>query len=311
MGDCPCIPSSQSLLRGSTVAQQSTLNDSKRSHSQKVGKKGELNDELAIGQAARHYLQQGSIPMALQPMVMLETEEAFGFEALARPLTAEGAPIPPLHFITLIEHMGLMVQIGELLMLSAFAVARQEQLAPRGLELSLNISPCQFAHRGLADRLVATAKQFQMPMELLNVEITETALVTNERVLKDEITSLRDHGVKVSLDDFGTGLSNLNRLRELPADAVKIDGSFTTALTEQRSRVIMASLANMCRDLGLDAVVEGIETEAQRARLQELGFQKGQGYLFGKPKSISVVSEPPITRNNRVPDATGLRASTS
>ena len=162
--------------------------------------------------------------MALQPMVMLETEEAFGFEALARPLTAEGAPIPPHRFITLIEHMGLMVQVGELLMHSAFAVARQEQLAPRGLELSLNISPCQFAHRGLTDHLVAIAKQFQMPMELLNIEITETALVTNENVLKDEITSLRKHGVKVSLDDFGTGLSNLNRLCEVPADAVKIDG---------------------------------------------------------------------------------------
>ena len=272
------------------MAQQSTVNDTKRPHSRKTGKKGELNDELAISHAAQHCLQQGSIPMALQPMVVLETEEAFGFEALARPLTTEGAPIPPHRFITLIEHMGLMVQVGELLMHSAFAVAHQEQLAPRGLELSLNISPCQFAHRGLADRLVAIAKQFQMPMDLLNVEITETALVTNESVLKDEITALREHGVKVSLDDFGTGLSNLNRLRELPADAVKIDGSFTAALTEQRSRLIMASLANMCRDLGLDAVVEGIETESQRARLQELGFQKGQGYLFGKPKSISVLS---------------------
>ena len=272
------------------MAQQSTVNDTKRPHSRKTGEKGELNDELAISHAAQHCLQQGSIPLALQPMVMLETGEAFGFEVLARPLTTEGAPIPPHRFITLIEHMGLMVQVGELLMHSAFAVAHQEQLAPRGLELSLNISPCQFAHRGLADRFVAIAKQFQMPMGLLNVEITETALVTNESVLKDEITALREHGVKVSLDDFGTGLSNLNRLRELPADAVKIDGSFTAALTEQRSRLIMASLANMCRDLGLDAVVEGIETESQRARLQALGFRKGQGYLFGKPKSISLLS---------------------
>ena len=129
-----------------------------------------------------------------------------------------------------------------------------------------------------------------MPLELLNFEITETALVTNESVLKDEITKLWEHGVKVSVDDLSTVLSNLNRLCELPADAVKIDGSFTAALTEQRSRLIMASLANMCRDLGLDAVVEGIETESQRARLQELGFQKGQGYLFGKPESISVLS---------------------
>ena len=283
-------PSPQSRLQGSTMAQQPSVNETKAPHSRKVGRKGEFYDERAISQAAQHCLRQDSIPVALQPMVMLETGEAFGFEALARPLTVEGEPIPPQRFITIIEHMGLMVQVGELLIYSAFAVARQKQLAPRGMELSLNISPCQFAHRGLAGRLVAIAEQFQMPLELLTIEITETSPVTDGQIAKDEINQLREHGIKVSLDDFGTGYSNLNRLCELPADAVKIDGSFTAALTEQRSRLIMASLANMCHELGLDAVVEGIETEAQRARLQELGFQKGQGYLFGKPESISVLS---------------------
>lgn len=107
------------------MARQSTVNETKRPHSRMAGKKGELNDDRAISQAAQHCLRPGSIPIALQPMVMLETEEAFGCKALARPLAAEGAPIPPPHrFITLIEHMGLMVQVGELLMHSAFTLAR-------------------------------------------------------------------------------------------------------------------------------------------------------------------------------------------
>ncbi|MGB2419116.1 MAG: EAL domain-containing protein, partial [Luminiphilus sp.] len=133
------------------------------------------------------------------------------------------------------------------------------------------------------------AQQFQMPLDLLIVEITETALVADESIMRDEITQLRERGVYVLLDDFGTGFSSLNWIFNVPTDGIKIDRSYTAAVTDPRRRVIMASLATMCRDLGLDSVVEGIETEEQRALLQELGFRKGQGYLFGKPMSLEAL----------------------
>ena len=164
---------------------------------------------------------------------------------------------------------------------------RQTRLAQQGIRLSLNLSPSQFAQHGITDRLLTIAQQFQMPLELLTVEITETALVSDENVLSDEITALRDQGVTVLLDDFGTGFSSLNWIFNVPTDGIKIDRSYTAAVTDPRRRLIMASLATMCRDLGLDAVVEGIETEEQRSLLQELGFRKGQGYLFGKPTLLS------------------------
>lgn len=249
----------------------------------------ELRDELAISSAVDHCLQHNLIPIALQPMVMLETGEPYGYEALARPLTADGTPIPVHRFMALSEQLGLMAQVGELLIRSTFDMFRQTQLAQGGMRLSLNLSPSQFAHSGITDRLFAIAQQFQMPLELLTVEITETALVANESVLSEEITELREHGVTVLLDDFGTGFSSLNWIFNVPTDGIKIDRSYTAAVTDPRRRLIMASLATMCRDLGLDAVVEGIESEEQRALLLELGFSKGQGYLFSKPMSLEAL----------------------
>jgi len=249
----------------------------------------DIRDELAISSAVDHCLQHNLIPIALQPMVLLESGAPYGYEALARPLTADGTPIPVHRFMALSEQLGLMAPIGELLIRSTFDMFRRARLAQEGMRLSLNLSPSQFAQAGITDRLLTIAQQFQMPLELLTVEITETALVSDENVLSDEVTALREQGVTVLLDDFGTGFSSLNWIFTVPTDGIKIDRSYTAAVTDPRRRLIMASLATMCRDLGLDAVVEGIETEEQRALLQELGFRKGQGYLFGKPMSLEAL----------------------
>jgi len=249
----------------------------------------DLRDELAISSAVDHCLQHNLIPIALQPMVLLESGAPYGYEALARPLTADGTPIPVHRFMALSEHLGLMAQVGELLIRSTFDMFRRVRLAQEGMRLSLNLSPSQFAQPGITDRLLTIAQQFQMPLELLTVEITETALVSDENVLSDEVTALREQGVTVLLDDFGTGFSSLNWIFNVPTDGIKIDRSYTAAVTDPRRRLIMASLATMCRDLSLDAVVEGIETEEQRELFQELGFRKGQGYLFGKPMSLEAL----------------------
>ena len=280
----------QSLLRAAEMALDRVQRGAPTAqHTDAEDNPDELRDEMAISSAVDHCLQHNLIPIALQPMVMLETGEPYGYEALARPLTADGTPIPVHRFMALSEQLGLMAQVGELLIRSTFDTFRQTQLARDGMKLSLNLSPSQFAHSGITDRLVAIAQQFKVPLELLTVEITETALVANESVLRGEINELRDRGVTVLLDDFGTGFSSLNWIFNVPTDGIKIDRSYTAAVTDPRRQLIMASLATMCRDLGLDAVVEGIESEEQRALLQELGFRKGQGYLFGKPASFAAL----------------------
>lgn len=280
----------QSLLRAAEMAlDRAELGGSSAQPADASGDQDEIRDELAISSAVDHCLQYNLIPIALQPMVLLESGEAYGYEALARPLTTYGTPIPVHRFMALSEQLGLMAQVGELLIRSTFDMFRRARLAREGMRLSLNLSPSQFAQPGITDRLLTIAQQFQMPLELLTVEITETALVSDENVLSVEVTALREQGVTVLLDDFGTGFSSLNWIFSVPTDGIKIDRSYTAAVTDPRRRLIMASLATMCRDLGLDAVVEGIETEEQRELLQELGFHKGQGYLFGKPMSLEAL----------------------
>jgi diguanylate cyclase (GGDEF)-like protein len=280
----------QSLLRAAEMALDRVQRGASSAQpADASGEQDDIRDELAISSAVDHCLQHNLIPIALQPMVLLESGAPYGYEALARPLTADGSPIPVHRFMALSEQLGLMAPIGELLIRSTFDMFRQARLAQEGMRLSLNLSPSQFAQPGITDRLLTIAQQFQMPLALLTVEITETALVSDESVLSDEVTALREKGVTVLLDDFGTGFSSLDWIFSVPTDGIKIDRSYTSAVTDPRRRLMMASLATMCRDLGLDAVVEGIETEEQRALLQELGFRKGQGYLFGKPTSLEAL----------------------
>lgn len=242
-----------------------------------------LNAELAVSAAVEHCLQTNLIPIALQPMVTLETGAFYGFEALARPQDATGATIPVDRFMALSEKLGLMESIGELLVRSAFDTFRRAKLAHSGMRLSLNLSPSQFTRRGVADRIEKIASQFSMPFHLLTIEITETALIANESLLQAEVEALRGKGATVLLDDFGTGYSSLNWIFNVPTDGIKIDKSYTSQMTDPHRRLVMAGIAGMCRDLGLDAIVEGIETEEQRSLLLELGYKRGQGYLFGKP----------------------------
>jgi len=277
-----------SLLRAAELALESAQ-DGPSEAEQLVSEAGDsiLQAELAVSGAVHHCLQHNLIPIALQPMVDLEAGATYGYEALARPLTAEGEPIPVHRFMALSEKLGLMRAVGELLIRSTFDTFRQARLAEQHMRLSLNLSPSQFAVAGLPDRLISIAKQFTIPPSLLTVEITETALVTDDDLLREEITKLRDHGVTVLLDDFGTGYSSLNWIFNVPTDGIKIDRSYTAAIDDPYRRLVMGSIASMCRDLGLDVVVEGIETEAQRIQLKDLGFTKGQGYLFGKPTPLS------------------------
>jgi len=135
----------------------------------------------------------------------------------------------------------------------------------------------------VADHIEKIASQFSIPFHLLTIEITETALIANESLLQAEVEALRGKGATVLLDDFGTGYSSLNWIFNVPTDGIKIDKSYTSQMTDPHRRLVMASIAGMCRDLGLDAIVEGIETEEQRSLLLELGYKHGQGYLFGKP----------------------------
>lgn len=267
-----------SLIR-SKAGRESQITDTETSND-------DLQSEVAVSTAVHHCLQHNLIPIALQPMVLMESGEVYGYEALARPVTDTGSPVPVYQFMDLAEKLGLMQSVGELLIRSTFDTFRRARLAEARLRLSLNLSPSQFAMGGISTLVQDIARQFKVPLGLLTTEITETALVSDEDILSREVTELRSAGVKVLLDDFGTGFSSLNWIFNVPTDGIKIDRSYTSRIDEPHRRLVMLNLARMCRDLDLEVVVEGVENDIQRKLLIEMGFQQAQGYLFGRPQTL-------------------------
>ena len=219
-----------------------------------------------------------------QPIVDLKSRDSIGLEALVRIRDFEGAWMAPIEFISVAESVGLIDQMGDLVLRRCLAVLKlTENIAP-DLVISINISPLQVCREGLAGRMIAIAERYEVDLGRLAVEVTESVLIDRPRTAINELSTLRAVGCRVYLDDFGTGYSSMSWLSQLPIDAIKIDRSFTAGLlSHPRRRVVVASMIRLSLDLGLDVIAEGVELEAQAEALLAMGCLKGQGFLFGHP----------------------------
>ena len=219
-----------------------------------------------------------------QPIVDLKSRDSIGLEALVRIRDFEGAWMAPIEFISVAESVGLIDQMGDLVLRRCLAVLKlTENIAP-DLVISINISPLQVCREGLAGRMIAIAERYEVDLGRLAVEVTESVLIDHPRTAINELSTLRAVGCRVYLDDFGTGYSSMSWLSQLPIDAIKIDRSFTAGLlSHPRRRVVVDSMIRLSLDLGLDVIAEGVELEAQAEALLAMGCLKGQGFLFGHP----------------------------
>ena len=219
-----------------------------------------------------------------QPIVDLKSRDSIGLEALVRIRDFEGAWMAPIEFISVAESVGLIDQMGDLVLRRCLAVLKlTENIAP-DLVISINISPLQVCREGLAGRMIAIAERYEVDLGRLAVEVTESVLIDRPRTAITELNTLRSVGCRVYLDDFGTGYSSMSWLSQLPIDAIKIDRSFTAGLlSHPRRRVVVDSMIRLSLDLGLDVIAEGVELEAQAEALLAMGCLKGQGFLFGHP----------------------------
>ena len=219
-----------------------------------------------------------------QPIVDLKSRDSIGFEALVRIRDCEGAWMSPIEFIPVAESVGLIDQMGDLVLRRCLAVLKlTENIAP-DLVISINISPLQVCREGLAGRMIAIAERYEIDLARLAVEVTESVLIDRPRTAINELSTLRAAGCRVYLDDFGTGYSSMSWLSQLPIDAIKIDRSFTAGLlNDPRRRVVVDSMIRLSLDLGLDVIAEGVELEAQAEALLAMGCLKGQGFLYGHP----------------------------
>jgi len=217
-----------------------------------------------------------------QPIVDLATGQITGVEALVRWQHPTRGIVPPAQFIPFAEESGLIVAIGAFVLEQAVvkAVEWQNARPDEFLTMAVNLSPRQLAEVDMAAMIRETITRHGLEPRRLIIEITENVVMQTTVSLLDDI---RDLGVRLAIDDFGTGYSSLAYLDRLPIDIIKIDKSFTDRLNPDEESPLVRTVLQLGDALGIDTVVEGIETAHQLRRLQQLGCAKGQGYLLSPP----------------------------
>jgi diguanylate cyclase len=244
----------------------------------------QLTRRIAIRRCLEDALNGQGIPIHFQPWVRLEQAEVMGYEALVRPLDHHGRPIPTAELIAVAEVSGLMAPLGQLVLEQSVRALQRLGLLEGGRCLAVNFSPQQLARPGFAGDVISLVERLQVLPSMLNIEVTETALIEQPQRTRDTLALLREAGFRVYLDDFGTGYSSLNWLTELPIDGLKIDRAFTASMTvDHRRHTLIAAILRLAHDLDLDVVAEGIERPDQWDALRSLGCPLGQGYLFSRP----------------------------
>jgi diguanylate cyclase (GGDEF)-like protein len=247
---------------------------------------------LQLESDLRQAVEQKEFCVYYQPIVSLQTGRLNGFEALVRWNHPRRGLVLPADFIPVAEETGLIVPIGQWVLNEACAHVRQWQIdspSHRSLSLSVNLSARQVAQPDLLERIKEALEASKLSPHCLKLEITESVVMENAEAAALMFKQLRALGVQLSIDDFGTGYSSLSYLHRFPLNYLKIDRSFVMRLTTENDNAIVRTISTLARNLGMEVIAEGIETEEQYQQLRMLGCEYGQGFLFSRPVDSSDV----------------------
>jgi len=237
----------------------------------------DLRKALAAGQFELHY----------QPLVNIDSGKAAGFEALLRWNHPERGMVGPDVFVPVAEEIGLIVPLGDWVLKQA---CRDAAHWPERLTVAVNLSAVQFRSPTLPLSVISALGQSGLAPSRLELEITETVLLQDNRAVLDALHQFRKLGVRICMDDFGTGYSSLSYLRSFPFDKIKIDRSFIRELGKENDCVaIIRAVMGLGSSLGMITTAEGVETEQQLEILRSEGCMQAQGYLFSRPKPASEI----------------------
>lgn len=252
----------------------------------------DINRQVLYEESIGQYLSQSIVEsheefsVVYQPHYMLESGEVTGLEALVRWHHPILGPVPPSDFIPIAEKRGWITVLTTLILQAIQSdLAENAHQLPMGIRLAINVS----ARHMLDDEFVSEMTRMRRYTDQMNweleLEITETSLVHFNDQLSSKLALLQEQGIRIAIDDFGTGYSSLAYLQSLPVNVLKIDRSFVARLNEQRSDItLVRAILAMAHALDLEVVAEGIENEAQRLILCQLGCKHGQGFLFARPQ---------------------------
>ncbi len=248
---------------------------------QELSKRIEIERDLHIAAA------ESSFEVVYQPIVDLKLGEVVSLEALVRWPKRFGTMVTPDQFIPLAEQNGTILSLGRCVLRRACFMARAWNSSGREgspVSINVNVSRRQLQDSDFLSDLDRILEETAVPPALLNVEVTESAMIESPEIFLRRLQEIRRRGVRVHMDDFGTGYSSLSFLHQMPLDAVKIDRSFTTHLaTRTTSNAVMSCIVMLAHQLGMKVTVEGVETREQARRIADFGCDSGQGYYYAKP----------------------------
>lgn len=246
----------------------------------------EFIERVHIEQRLERALRDNGFFMCYQPQYSTDGKTLRGLEALVRWQDEDGKIISPATFIPLAEKNGSILRLGDWIMeksISDFANWRQKFYID-DITLSINISALQFKNKGFIKTLMNLLEEYHIPSHLIELEITESVFIEDMEDVIDKMNTLREMGVRFSMDDFGTGFSSLSYLRKLPIDTLKIDKSFIdSVVTDSPTRMIAETIIDMGKKLGFHTIAEGVEDEVQFDILRDIGCDNIQGFYLGRP----------------------------
>ena len=248
----------------------------------------EINDKvqerLLMEGGLRSALQREEFRVVYQPKIDLATREVIGAEALIRWSHPKLGMVGPSRFVPVAEDSGLVGQIGEWVLRTVCGQIHLWRGEGVTLPVAVNVSARQFQQADLVELVIAVLSETKVPPHLLEIELTESAVMQDGEASVVALERLKGIGVQISIDDFGTGYSSLSYLKRLPLDVLKIDQSFVRDISsDPNDAAIVRAIITLARSLGMKVIAEGVETEAQLAFLNAYGCQYAQGYMFGQP----------------------------
>jgi diguanylate cyclase (GGDEF)-like protein len=248
-----------------------------------------LKERHTLERALREAIDSNSLSIVFQPIVGVKSGVCETLEALARWNHPQRGPIPPAEFIPLAERTGEIVALGRWILLQACRVASSWPGSPPP-SVSVNVSAVQIEMGSLVLDVAHALRESGLPPRRLQLELTESVFAGDRRNIIPTLTDLRETGVKISLDDFGTGFSCLADLRRLPVDSIKIDKSFVELIEADATPIVKVIVAT-AQTFGLEVVAEGVETASQAQHLTGLGVHYLQGYFFSRTLTPEAVGE--------------------
>ena len=245
----------------------------------------QMRKEKSMEQMLDEAMKEDRIEVFYQPIFSTRAKKFVSAEALVRMRNRDGNLVPPGAFISVAEANGKILQLGEIVFEKVCRFFTKEQLEQYGLHyIEVNLSVIQCGYPGLADDYIGIMEKYQINPKYINLEITESASMAAKKTLLENMRRLMEYGVYFSLDDFGTGQSNLNYIVDMPVNIVKFDREMSQAFfRDEKAKYVMNAAMQMIHGMKLKIVSEGIETKEQYLAMEELSIDYIQGYYFSKP----------------------------